>query len=269
MLYIVPTPIGNLKDMTFRAIEVLNSVDMIACEDTRTSKALLNHYDIKNRLVSHHKFNEKGSAKELIRLLKEGMDIALISDAGTPGISDPGEYLKNLCIEEGISYSVLPGANAIIPAYIMSSMEGGSFMYVGFVEREQKKKFFSKYISIFCPMIFYESPNRLADTLGIMLEVFGNRRVSVIREISKLHEEKYHANLEEAILYFSENQPKGEIVIVLEGASKEVNEMSLEDVLDIAVRRFEDGERIKDISKDLSKQYKIDRQIIYRRLSEL
>lgn len=269
MLYIVPTPIGNLKDITFRAIEVLNSVDMIACEDTRTSKALLNHYDIKNRLVSHHKFNEKASSKELVRLLKEGMDIALISDAGTPGISDPGECLKNLCIEEGIAYSVLPGANAIIPAYVMSCMKGGSFLYAGFVEREQKKKFFSKYIDIFCPIIFYESPNRLSDTLEIMFEVFGNRRVSVIREISKMHEEKYHANLEDAIVYFRENQPKGEIVLVLEGAKEEIEEMSLEDIFDIAIKRFQAGERAKDISKDLSKQYKIDRQIIYKKLSTL
>lgn len=269
MLYIVPTPIGNLKDMTFRAIEVLNSVDMIACEDTRTSKALLNHYDIKNRLVSHHKFNEKSSAKELIRFLKEGMDIALISDAGTPGISDPGECLKNLCIEEGIAYSVLPGANAIIPAYVMSSMEGGSFLYAGFVEREHKKKFFSKYVNIFCPIIFYESANRLSDTLKIMLEVFGNRRVSVIREISKLHEEKYHASLEEAMVHFDENQARGEIVLVLEGAKEESKETSLEDIFDIAVQRLEQGERIKDISKDLSKQYKIDRQIIYKKLSAL
>lgn len=268
MLYFVPTPIGNLKDMTFRAIEVLKSVDLIACEDTRTSRALLNHYEIKNRLVSHHKFNEKNSADELIRLLKEGQNIALISDAGTPGISDPGELLKRRCIEEKLEYTVLPGANAVIPAFVMANTDTHSFMYAGFIERDQKKKFLKKYERIPCPVIFYEAANRLMDSLKAMLEVFGKRDVSVIREISKLHEEKFHSDLEGAISHYEQYEPKGEIVIVLSQAREGEVEISFEDVLKIARERLQLGERIKDISKDLSKEYHVDRQMLYKELSK-
>lgn len=268
MLYIVPTPIGNLKDMTFRAIEVLKSVDLIACEDTRTSTALLNHYEIKNRLVSHHKFNEKNSANELIRLLKEGQNIAIISDAGTPGISDPGEFLKKRCIEEGLEYTVLPGANAVIPAIVMAKTDVSSFMYVGFIQRDQKKKFLKTYVEIPCPVIFYEAANRLVDSLKTMLEVFGNRNVSVIREISKLHEEKFHSDLKEAISHYEENEPKGEVVIVLSESKEQKQEICFEEILEIAKNRLQQGERIKDISKDLSKEYHIDRQMLYKELSK-
>lgn len=268
MLYIVPTPIGNLKDMTFRAIEVLKSVDLIACEDTRTSRALLNHYEIKNRLVSHHKFNEKNSSDELIRLLKEGQNIAIISDAGTPGISDPGEILIRRCIEEKLEYTVLPGANAVIPAVVMAKTDTHSFMYAGFIERDQKKKFLKKFVDIPCPVIFYEAANRLVNSLKSMLEVFGNRDVSVIREISKLHEEKFHSDLESAISHYEENEPKGEIVIVVSQAKENKQEVSFDKILEIARERLQLGERIKDISKDLSKEYHIDRQMLYKELSK-
>lgn len=219
MLYIVPTPVGNLEDMTFRAVRVLKEADMILAEDTRTSSVLLNHYGIKNHVVSHHKFNEHQTTAGVIEKLKSGMTIALISDAGTPGISDPGFMLVRAAVEAEIEVQCLPGATAFVPALVSSGLPDDRFCFEGFLP--QKKGRMSRLQTLKDEqrtMIFYESPYRVVKALQQMAEVMGGeRRVSVCREISKVHEESVRGSLDEVIAHFTEKEPKGEFVIVLAG----------------------------------------------------
>lgn len=223
MLYIVPTPVGNMEDMTFRAIRVLNEADLILAEDTRTSSVLMKHYDIKTHLVSHHKFNEHQTSSGIVDKLKSGMTIALISDAGTPGISDPGFFLVREAVEAGIEVQCLPGATAFVPAIVSSGLPDDRFCFEGFLP--QKKGRMSKLEALadeHRTMIFYESPYRLVKALQQMSEVFGiDRRVSVCREISKVHEESVRGTIEEVIAHFTATEPKGEIVIVVAGKPDE------------------------------------------------
>lgn len=223
MLYIVPTPVGNMEDMTFRAIRVLNEADLILAEDTRTSSVLMKHYDIKTHLVSHHKFNEHQTSSGIVDKLKSGMTIALISDAGTPGISDPGFFLVREAVEAGIEVQCLPGATAFVPAIVSSGLPDDRFCFEGFLP--QKKGRMSKLEALadeHRTMIFYESPYRLVKALQQMGEVFGmDRRVSVCREISKVHEESVRGTIEEVIAHFTATEPKGEIVIVVAGKPDE------------------------------------------------
>lgn len=222
ILYIIPTPVGNMEDITFRAIRILKEVDMILAEDTRTSSVLLKHYDIKNRLVSHHKFNEHQTTGNIINQLKAGMTIGLISDAGTPGISDPGFLLVREAVAAGIEVQCLPGATAFVPALVNSGLPDDRFCFEGFLP--QKKGRQSRIESLKDEqrtMIFYESPYRLLKALQQFAEVFGpDRRVCVCREISKVHEESVRGSLHEVIAHFTEREPKGEIVIILEGIKK-------------------------------------------------
>ena len=219
MLYIVPTPVGNLEDMTFRAVRVLKEADMILAEDTRTSSVLLNHYGIKNHVVSHHKFNEHQTTAGVIEKLKSGMTIALISDAGTPGISDPGFMLVRAAVQAEIEVQCLPGATAFVPALVSSGLPDDRFCFEGFLP--QKKGRMSRLQALKDEqrtMIFYESPYRVVKALQQMAEVMGGeRRVSVCREISKVHEESVRGTLDEVIVHFTEKEPKGEFVIVLAG----------------------------------------------------
>lgn len=221
MLYIVPTPVGNLEDMTFRAIEVLKRVDMILAEDTRTSSVLLRHFDIHTPLVSYHLHNEHEKTDRIISQLKEGKEIALISDAGTPGISDPGFLLSRECRKEEIPVTCLPGPTAFVPALISSGLPSDRFVFEGFLP---PKKGRATRLSLLSQdprtVIIYESPKRLPRTLGQLAESFGaEREASVAREISKLHETIHSGTLGELAQYFSQHQPKGEIVIVVKGAS--------------------------------------------------
>ena len=222
MLYVVPTPVGNMEDMTFRAIRILNEADLVLAEDTRTSSVLMKHYDIKTHLVSHHKFNEHQTSKGVVEKLKAGMTIALISDAGTPGISDPGFLLVREAIEAGIEVQCLPGATAFVPALVSSGLPDDRFCFEGFLP--QKKGRQSRLEALkdeTRTMIFYESPYRVLKALQQMAEVFGHdRKVSVCREISKVHEQSVRGTLEEVIAHFTENEPKGEFVIVLAGHEK-------------------------------------------------
>ena len=219
-LYIVPTPVGNLEDMTFRAVNVLKSVDLILAEDTRTSSVLLRHYDIHGRLESHHKFNEHKTVSVIRERILAGMDVALISDAGTPGISDPGFLLVRTCVEEGIEVETLPGATAFVPALVSSGFPCDRFCFEGFLPvKKGRQSRLSELSTERRTMIFYESPYRLVKTLEQFAEYFGAERgCSVAREISKKFEEHKRGTLEDVAQWYSAHEPKGEIVIIVEGA---------------------------------------------------
>lgn len=219
ILYVVPTPVGNMEDMTMRAIRVLKEADMILAEDTRTSGILLKHFEIKNHLVSHHKFNEHGTSAGIVERLKAGANIALISDAGTPGISDPGFFLVREAVQAGVTVQCLPGATAFVPALVASGLPDDRFSFEGFLP--QKKGRLTRLQSLAeekRTMIFYESPYRVVKTLRQLAGHFGNdRQCSVCREISKIHEESVRGTLDEVAQHFEQTPPKGEFVIVVAG----------------------------------------------------
>lgn len=218
-LYVVPTPVGNLEDMTFRAVRVLKEADLILAEDTRTSGILLKHFEIKNAMQSHHKFNEHKTVESVVNRIKAGEIVALISDAGTPGISDPGFLVVRECVRNNIEVQCLPGATAFVPALVSSGLPNERFCFEGFLP--QKKGRMTKLKSLVeekRTMVFYESPHRLLKTLTQFIEYFGSdRQTSVSREISKLHEEAVRGTLSELVEHFTHTEPRGEIVIVLAG----------------------------------------------------
>ncbi len=226
-LFIVPTPVGNLEDMTYRAVRVLQEADLILAEDTRTSSVLLKHYEIQGKLQSHHKFNEHQTAAVIKDRILSGLNVALISDAGTPGISDPGFLLVRTCAAEGIEIQTLPGATACIPAIVSSGLPCDRFCFEGFLPVKKGRQTMLKTLATETrTMIFYESPYRLVKTLEQFAEYFGpERECSVAREISKLHEEHRRGSLSEVAQWFKEHEPKGEIVIIVAGApSRKHNE---------------------------------------------
>ncbi len=218
-MYIVPTPVGNMEDMTLRAIRVLKEADTVLAEDTRTSGILLKHFGIKNRLMSHHKYNEHGTAATVVEWLKAGQTIALVSDAGTPGISDPGFFLAREAAQAGVTIQTLPGATACVPALVSSGLPCDRFCFEGFLPQKKGRNTRLRELEEETrTMVFYESPYRLLKTLTQFAEVFGaERQVSVAREISKIHEEHVRGTLQEAIEHFTRTTPRGEIVIVLAG----------------------------------------------------
>ena len=220
ILFIVPTPVGNLDDMTFRAVKTLKEADLILAEDTRTSSVLLHKYDIHGKLQSHHKFNEHQTVQLIKDRILAGENVALISDAGTPGISDPGFLLVRTCATEGIEVQTLPGAPACIPAIVSSGLPCDRFCFEGFLPVKKGRQTLLKELSGESrTMVFYESPYRLVKTLEQFSEYFGAERLcSVAREISKIHEEHRRGTLAEVSAWFKEHEPKGEIVIVVEGA---------------------------------------------------
>ena len=218
-LTVVPTPVGNLEDMTFRAIRVLKEADLVLAEDTRTTGILFKHFERQNKMQSHHKFNEHKTVEQLAARIKAGENIALVSDAGTPAISDPGFMSVRECVRQGVEVECLPGATAFVPALVASGLPNEKFCFEGFLP--QKKGRQTRLMELAeeeRTIIFYESPYRLVKTLMQFVEFFGaDRQVSVSREISKVHEETVRGTLEEVIQHFSEHEPKGEIVIVLAG----------------------------------------------------
>ncbi len=221
-LYVVPTPVGNLEDMTFRAIRILKEVDLILAEDTRTSGILLKHFEIKNAMQSHHKFNEHKTVESVVNRAKAGESIALISDAGTPGISDPGFLVVRECVRNGIEVECLPGATAFVPALVSSGLPNDRFCFEGFLPQKKGRMTRMKQLAEEArTMVFYESPHRLLKTLIQFGEYFGiERQASVSREISKIHEETVRGSLTELIAHFTEKDPRGEIVIIVEGIDK-------------------------------------------------
>lgn len=214
-LYICPTPIGNLEDMTLRAVRILKEVDIIACEDTRVTQKLLNHYGISTKLMSYHKFSEKQKTDNIIKILKEGQNVALVSDAGTPLISDPGSILVQKVSENNIKVVPLPGACALITAASATYNAHAGFVFVGFLPRSkgEKEELINKYTDINC--IFYESPSRLVKSLKEILEISGNRTITVARELTKIYEQIKTDSLENLIEYYTNNPPKGEIVVTI------------------------------------------------------
>lgn len=222
-LFIVPTPIGNLDDITLRAVKTLGATDVVLAEDTRTTQVLLKHLGLEKKLWSHHKFNEHAAVEAVAQTIEGGENIALVSDAGTPGISDPGFLLVRTCIEHGIEVETLPGATAFVPALVNSGLPCDRFCFEGFLPHKKgRTKKLQKLATEERTLIFYESPYRLVKTLAQLAETFGpNRRASVSRELTKKFEETRRGTLEELTEYFTENEPKGEIVLVVAGYATE------------------------------------------------
>ena len=231
-LTIVPTPVGNLEDITLRAIRVLKEADLILAEDTRTTGFLLKHFEIQNKMLSHHKFNEHKSVDQLASRIRGGENIALVSDAGTPAISDPGFMLVRACVEQGVDVECLPGATAFVPALVNSELPCDKFCFEGFLPPKKGRQTRLKELAVEPrTIIFYESPFRLVKTLTQLSEFTGTeRKVSVSREISKLHEETVRGTLSEVISHFSMNEPKGEIVIVLAGLNNKMGKEKVNEV---------------------------------------
>lgn len=261
-LFLVATPIGNLKDITLRALDTLKNVDLIAAEDTRQSLKLLNHFNIKRPLMSYHKYNENDKSELLIQKLKDGINIALVSDAGTPGISDPGNIIVRKCIEEGIDFEVLPGATAVTTALVYSGMDTSQFVFMGFLPRENKDKrtFLQSVKDRIETLIMYESPHRLINTLEILKDILGNRRIAICRELTKVYEQILRFTIEESIKYYSESSIKGEFVLVIEGRDKREllkeqmekwEDLSIEDHIRMYIEKgLNKKEAVKKVARD-------------------
>ena len=223
MLYLIPTPVGNMEDMTFRAIRLLKEADLILCEDTRTSGILLKHFNITDkRLMAHHKFNEHGTSHAIVEHLRGGETICLITDAGTPGISDPGFFLVREAIEAGIEVQTLPGATAFVPALVSSGLPCDKFCFEGFLpQKKGRQTRLQELATEPRTMIIYESPRRVVKTLEQFCEFFGkDRRISACREISKIHEQSVRGTMTEVLEHFKAHEPKGEFVLIVEGVSQ-------------------------------------------------
>ena len=222
ILYLVPTPVGNLEDMTCRALKVLKEADLILAEDTRTTGVLLKHFEIKNAMLSYHKFNEHQTVERVVQRLKAGETIAVVSDAGTPGISDPGFLVAREAVKAGIEVICLPGPTAFVPALVASGLPCDRFCFEGFLPpKKGRATRLAQLAQETRTIIIYESPHRLVKTLAQFVEVFGaERQVSVCREISKIHEESVRGTLEEVLAHFTTTEPRGEIVVVLAGCEE-------------------------------------------------
>lgn len=275
-LYLCATPIGNLEDMTYRVIRTLKEVDLIAAEDTRNSIKLLNHFEIKTPMTSYHEFNKIEKGRKLVEKLKSGLHIALITDAGTPGISDPGEELVKMCYEAGIEVTSLPGAAACITALTLSGLSTRRFCFEAFLptDKKEKQEIFKELVNETRTIIMYEAPHRLVRTLQELLEHLGNRRVTVCRELTKKHETAFATTLEEALTYYEANEPKGECVLVLEGQSREVlrreevskwEEMSITEHMEFYTQQGIDR---KEAMKKVAKDRGIGKRDVYQQLLE-
>ena len=270
-LYLCATPIGNLDDITVRCLETLKNCDLIACEDTRHSLKLLNHFNISKPLTSYFEHNKKEKGLYLVEELKQGKNIALVTDAGTPAISDPGEDLVKLCIEEGIRVVPIPGCVAFINALIISGQYTGRFAFEGFLSMNKKsrREHLESATKDTHTLIFHEAPHKLTRTLSDMLKFFGNRRISIVRELTKIHEECFYTSIEQAIEYYSENQPKGEYVLVVEGKplkeieEEEKNKTPYSTPLDYIKDLMENGTSKKDAIKMAAKTFDISKREVY------
>ena len=273
-LYICPTPIGNLEDITYRTLRVLNEVDLIAAEDTRHSMKLLNHFEISKPLTSYFEHNKDTKGIYLINKLLEGENIALISDAGMPGISDPGEDLIRLAIENNIEVDVLPGASAFVIALVGSGLNTYKFAFEGFLDRDKKlrRSRLEEVKEEERTMIFYESPHRLKDTLKDMLKILRNRKISVNRELTKKYQEVIREDIETVINIFNEKEAKGEFVLIVDGFKGEktlVNDYSNLNEREYVETLLEDGMSKKDAIKVVCKERKLKKDFVYKQVLDL
>ena len=273
-LYICPTPIGNLEDITYRTLRILNEVDLIAAEDTRHSLQLLNHFDISKPLTSYHEHNKDSKGGYLITKLLEGENIALISDAGMPGISDPGQDIISEAIENNIEIEVLPGATAFVTALVGSGMDTHKFVFEGFLDRDKKlrRKRLEEIKNEKRTIIFYESPHRLKETLKDMLKYLGNRKIAVNRELTKKYQEIIREDIETVIEIFNNREVKGEFVLIVEGFSGEVEEIGKYDDLnerEYVIQLMEEGINKKDAIKIVCKDRKLKKDIVYKQVIDL
>ena len=252
-LFVVGTPIGNLGDMSPRALEVLSSVDTVACEDTRVTLKLLTHFGIKASLYSYHEHNAFEKGNVLIKRLLDGQDCAIVTDAGMPCISDPGEYLVKLCHENNIEVVAVPGPSAVISALAISGLSTSRFSFEGFLSVTKKSRFehLKEVKNYPHTMIFYEAPHKLLQTLKDMLDCFGDRNISLVREITKLHEEVIKTTLSKAVEYYSEKNPKGEFVLVIEGAKQtKGEEYTLEEAQALVKKLVDEGQSLSQAAKE-------------------
>ncbi len=265
ILYLVPTPIGNLEDITLRALRVLREVKLIAAEDTRTSRVLLQHFGITTPLTSYHEHNKLAKLDVIFDALESG-DVALISDAGTPGISDPGYELIREAIARGVTVTPLPGANAALTALIGSGLNTETFLFVGFPPRKQKlrRELLERLAHVPRTLIFYESPNRLIDLLADIQAVLADRAVVVARELTKIYEEFRRGTAAELLAYFTSTPPRGEIVVIIDGAPPETLVVWDDDaVIDSLSERLENGESLRDAAKAIAAESGHDRKAVY------
>lgn len=264
-LYVCATPIGNLGDITLRVVEVLREVDLIAAEDTRHSRKLMDHFGISTPLTSYHEHNEKGKAQELVKRLQRGEAIAVISDAGMPGISDPGKEVIQLCLDEGIPLDVLPGANAGLTALILSGMPNEHFLFHGFLpsHSNSRKKELVGYARLPFTQIFYEAPHRLVDTLEDLQEVFGDREAAVVREITKLHQKVHKGMLSQLLEEFRLNSPKGEICLLTAPYIEPLPTGGPTEWRQEVEQLVEGGLKPNDAMKQVGKKYGVSKREIY------
>lgn len=273
-LYLCATPIGNLEDITYRVVRILQEVDMIAAEDTRNSIKLLNHFEIKTPMTSYHEHNKMEKGYKLVEKLQNGMNIALITDAGTPGISDPGEELVKMCYEAGIEVTSLPGAAACITALTLSGLSTRRFAFEAFLptEKKEKQQVLQEIVNETRTIVLYEAPHRLVRTLQELLEALGNRKITICRELTKKHETAFVTTIEEAVSYYESNEPKGECVLVIEGRSREElrqeevakwEEMSVEAHME---HYLQQGVDKKEAMKKVAKDRGVSKRDVYQQL---
>ena len=276
MLYICATPIGNLEDITLRTLRILEEVDLIAAEDTRHSIKLLNHFEIKTPMTSYHEFNKYDKAKVLVEKMAAGMKIALITDAGTPAISDPGEELVRQCHEAGIEVTSLPGPSAFVTALTISGQKTRRFCFEAFLpyDKKEREAILSELEKETRTIILYEAPHKLKKTLKDLYEKVGNRRISLCRELTKKHETNFRTTLEEAIAYYDVNEPKGEFVLVMEGADPtELKAEEMQEFLSMSISEhvtyyMEQGMDKKEAMKKAAKDRGVGKREIYQALLE-
>ena len=275
-LYLCATPIGNLDDITFRVLETLKNVDVIAAEDTRNSIKLLNRFEIKTPMTSYHEFNKFDKGRQLVDQLLEGKNIAVITDAGMPGISDPGEELVKMAYEAGVTVTVLPGACACVTALTLSGLPTRRFCFEAFLptDKKERKEVLEELKTETRTIVLYEAPHRLIKTLAELLEVLGDRRLTICRELTKKHEEAFRTTFSEALSFYEENEPKGECVLVIEGADREAMkkeeqesflQLSLEEHME---RYLSQGMSKKDAMKAVAADRGVSKREIYAMLLE-
>ena len=268
-LYVVGTPIGNLSDFSPRAVETLASVDFIAAEDTRVTLKLLNHFEIKKPMVSYFEHNRRERGEIILERIKSGENCAIVTDAGMPAISDPGEDLVDLCLSNGITVESVPGPTAFATAMAMSGLPSGRFTFEGFlsVNKPSRREHLEEIVSERRTMVFYEAPHKLIATLKDLYKYLGDRRIALIKELTKIHETVERTTLSEACEKYSAQTPKGEFVIVIEGSTEpKQKEVSLDEAVSLAKRLVENGIAINDAAKEIAKETKLKKGDIYKAL---